>query len=154
MVGYTLWKYFILEVYIYEIYCIWWWMPSVARIPLKIQTPRKVPSNERYPWTPPPPKLDASPAAYSPWIGCMLELSAWSSRFVWIPLSVLRLMIFNFMAIKRPFFPLNILWGLAVRTSLSPKNWYALLINVTCGSLVNGLSICKSRALISCLIVS
>ena len=53
-----------------------------AILPLNTQPPRNVPSSERLPCMPPPPKPAASPAAYRPGIGSPSGRSTRESRSV------------------------------------------------------------------------
>ena len=97
---------------------------------------------------PPPPNPATSPAANSPGTGLPDESSTRPDRSVCKPPSVLRVKMLSRTAISGPALGSRILCGAAVRASRSPRERRALRIAMTCRSLVNGLSISRSRATI------
>src|SRR5690606_5013295 len=77
-------------------------MACAARRPLRMQLERKVPSSERIPLMPPPPKPAASPAAYRPETGSPWASSTRECRSVSMPPMLLRLIRRVRMAISGP----------------------------------------------------
>ncbi len=94
---------------------------GAARRPVNRHPPRKVPSSERYPCTPPPPKPLTSPAANSPGTGAPASSSTAPSSRVASPPSVLRLRIRSRTAISGPAPSSSSACGGTVRISLSPR---------------------------------
>lgn len=94
-------------------------IPSPACLPEKIHPPKNVPSSELYPWTPPPPKPAASPAAYKPGKRSPLGFITLLSKLVSNPPNVFLVSRFILTAMSGPCFGSSSRCGGAMRLRLS-----------------------------------